>query len=158
MHKNILKLRGVYPPEAMMHFSLFQISLPFPNHFQTPWKMFPILLFPPKIPYDFVKFTCFLHTLCVFRFPTYFDHDAFMHHTMHVLDAHAQIRWNPKSKLPKWLLVVSLMSSSVYPIGAKLRGSQTFSTTWCRRDTLWAGCYMYTMHDKIHIRARMLRR
>jgi len=106
--------------------------------------MFPILLFPPKIPYDFVKFTCFLHTLCVFRFPTYFDHDAFMHHTMHVLDAHAQIRWNPKSKLPKWLLVVSLMSSSVYPIGAKLRGSQTFSTTWCRRDTMWAGCYMYT--------------
>jgi len=33
-----------------------------------------------------VKFTCSLHTLCVFRFP-YFDHDAFMHHTMHVLDA-----------------------------------------------------------------------
>ena len=35
------------------------------------------------------KFTCFLHTLCVFRFPPYFDHDAFMHHPMHLglLDA-----------------------------------------------------------------------
>ena len=31
----------------------------------------------------------FLHTFCVFRFPPYFDHDAFMHHTMHVLDAPA---------------------------------------------------------------------
>ena len=38
-------------------------------------------------PPNFVKFTCFLHTLCVLRFPAKFDHDAFMHHTMHVLDA-----------------------------------------------------------------------
>ena len=29
---------------------------------------------------------CFLHTLLLFLFPS-FDHDAFMHHTMHVLDA-----------------------------------------------------------------------
>ena len=30
----------------------------------------------------------FLHSLLsVFSFPPYFDHDAFMHHTMHVLDA-----------------------------------------------------------------------
>ena len=36
---------------------------------------------------SFVKFSCFLHTFCDFRFPPYFDHDAFMHHTMHVLDA-----------------------------------------------------------------------
>src|SRR6218665_2451715 len=36
------------------------------------------------------KFTWFLHILCVlciFRFPPYFDHDAFMHHPMQVLDA-----------------------------------------------------------------------
>jgi len=39
--------------------------------------------FPPVLG----KFTCFLHGLCVFRFPPYFDHDAFMHHPMHVLDA-----------------------------------------------------------------------
>ena len=32
------------------------------------------------------KFTSFLHTLCVFRFPPYFDRDAFMHRPMHVLD------------------------------------------------------------------------
>ena len=35
---------------------------------------------------DFVQFTCFLPTLCVFCFPLV-DHDAFMHRTMHVLDA-----------------------------------------------------------------------
>jgi len=29
----------------------------------------------------------FLHTLRVFRFHPYFYHDAFMHHTMHVLNA-----------------------------------------------------------------------
>src|SRR6218665_893367 len=47
------------------------------------------LFFPPYF-YNFPpvlgKFTCFLHTLRVFRSP-YFDHDAFMHHPMHVLDA-----------------------------------------------------------------------
>jgi len=32
------------------------------------------------------KIYVFLHTLCVFRFP-HFDHDTFMHHTKHVLDA-----------------------------------------------------------------------
>ena len=55
------------------------------------------LLFPPyfqKFPPVFEKFTCFLHTFCVFRFPPYFDHDAFMHQPMHVLDApeHTQIK------------------------------------------------------------------
>jgi len=34
----------------------------------------------------------FLHALCVFRFP-YFDHDAFMHHTMHVLDAPGYVQF-----------------------------------------------------------------
>jgi len=29
----------------------------------------------------------FLYTLLVFRFPPYIYHNAFMHHTMHVLDA-----------------------------------------------------------------------
>ena len=32
-------------------------------------------MYPPI----FEKFTCFLHTFCVFRFPLYFHHDAFMH-------------------------------------------------------------------------------
>ena len=36
-------------------------------------------------PSVFKQFTSFLNTLRVF--PPYFDHDAFMHHPMHVLDA-----------------------------------------------------------------------
>ena len=40
-----------------------------------------------KFPPVFQKFNTFLHTLRVF--PPYFDHDAFMHHPMHVLDAPA---------------------------------------------------------------------
>jgi len=39
--------------------------------------------FPPSFPKIHVYFTCFT---CI-SFPPYFDHDAFMHHTMHVLDA-----------------------------------------------------------------------
>src|SRR6218665_2717774 len=70
----------VHPPEAMMHFPLFQISLYFRKFFQTPWKIFPILPFPKKL-------RVFTYFLC-FSFPQpKFDHDAFMHHTMHVLDA-----------------------------------------------------------------------
>jgi len=39
--------------------------------------------FPPFFRYIYVGFTYFV----LFSFPPYFDHDAFMHHTMHVLDA-----------------------------------------------------------------------
>src|SRR6218665_2852742 len=38
------------------------------------------------------KFTCFSHTLRVFPSFPYFDHDAFMPHPMHVLDAPGQIK------------------------------------------------------------------
>src|SRR6218665_3388901 len=54
--------------------------------FPPDWQKF---LFPPtftNFPPVFGKFTSFLHTFCVY-FPPYFDHDAFMHHPMHVLDA-----------------------------------------------------------------------
>jgi len=47
------------------------------------------------------KFTCFLHTLCVFRFPPYFDHDAFMHHPMHVLDAPDNDHSRPRSGISR---------------------------------------------------------
>jgi len=60
-------------------FSLFQYISPFSRK----------LLFPPTFknsPPVLEKFTCFLHTLCI-SFPPYFDHDAFMHRPMHVLDA-----------------------------------------------------------------------
>jgi len=62
------------------NFSIFPISLHFP-------LFRPTLLFPPTFTNFLpVFFNGILHTLCVFRFP-YFDHDAFMHNTMHVLDA-----------------------------------------------------------------------
>ena len=61
-------------------FSLFQYISPlFREHVSFP-PTFPN--FPPLLG----KFTCFL-ILYVYFFPPYFDHDAFMHHPMHVLDA-----------------------------------------------------------------------
>src|SRR6218665_2721559 len=44
-------------------------------------------------PYFDKEFTCF-SILYVFSFPSYFDHDTFMHHTMEVLDAHADLLAN----------------------------------------------------------------
>jgi len=38
----------------------------------------------------FEKFTCF-YMLCVYFVSPYCDHAAFMHHTMHVLDAPVRI-------------------------------------------------------------------
>ena len=62
--------------------SVFPVSVHFPlfreNYYSPTFKNLPPVL---------GKFTCFLHALCVFRFPPYFDHDAFIHHPMHVLDA-----------------------------------------------------------------------
>src|SRR6218665_1440416 len=61
---------------------IFAISVHFPPVSRK--LFFPpssLQIFPPVLG----KFTCFLHTLRVF--PPYFDHDAFMHHPMHVLDA-----------------------------------------------------------------------
>jgi len=58
-----------------------------------------------KFPPDFVKFTCYLHTFCVFRFPLYFHHDAFMHHTMHVLDAPGRERYHSTTAPPQSLRV-----------------------------------------------------
>ena len=82
-------------PETMMHFPpLFQIppiSKKVPPILAVSVHFPPVsqkLFFPPyfyKFPPVLGKFTCFLHTLRVF--PPYFDHDAFMHHPMHVLDA-----------------------------------------------------------------------
>src|SRR6218665_1065663 len=92
--------RGVHPPiplKAMMHFPLFQISLLFSKNFQTVENFQNLtfsrkflhfhpffshrpqisrkLLFPSafkSFPTVLEKFTCFLHTFCVFRFPPYF--------------------------------------------------------------------------------------
>ena len=61
------------------------IILPRTLHFPPIWKN---LLFAPTFltSPDFVKFTCFCILYMFFILP-YFDHDAFKHHTMHVLDA-----------------------------------------------------------------------
>src|SRR6218665_1806564 len=93
------------PSEAMMYFPLFQISSYFrkilrlcENFFEFPpyfscFSTFPPVsgnfLFPPyfsKCPPVLEKFTCFTYFMCI-SFPPYFDHDAFMHHPMYVLDA-----------------------------------------------------------------------
>jgi len=82
-----------HPQKFLMTFFLlidhkFRIS-PYFRYFRTFPPCFakiilsPLLLqiFPPVLG----KFTCFLHALRVYS--PYFDHDAFMHHPMHVLDA-----------------------------------------------------------------------
>ena len=67
---------------------IFPVSI----HFPLFWEIFlspyfcKISPYFAKFPSDFVKVTC-LHTLRVFSH--YFYHDAFMHHTMHVLNAPA---------------------------------------------------------------------
>jgi len=106
--------RGVHPPEAMMHFPPVSDFPPFPKHFSDSVDNFPNFTFSRKIsqfssakisenyyfplllqifPYFykflsvFGKFTCFFTYFMFISFPLYFDHEAFMHHTMHVLDA-----------------------------------------------------------------------
>ena len=67
-------LNSPYFPSFSTFPSLFRENYYFPPTFTN---------FPPV----FEKLTCFLYTLMCSSFPPYFDHDAFMHHTMHVLDA-----------------------------------------------------------------------
>src|SRR6218665_3282879 len=88
------KFLHFHPPKFLMTFFLvidhkFRISPLFSLFQYIPPCFAKIILspyfykFPPPV---LDKFTCFLHTLRVFCSP-YFDHDAFMHHPMHVLDA-----------------------------------------------------------------------
>ena len=63
-----------------VHSPLFSKKYYFPPYFQK---------FPPCFSKIHLLFTYFL---CI-SFPPYFDHDAFMHHPMHVLDAPAPILW-----------------------------------------------------------------
>ena len=62
--------RGIHPSELMMHIA-------YSPYFPKIFKCRPI----------FVQFT-FLCLIYVFASP-YFDHDVFMHHALHVLDATA---------------------------------------------------------------------
>jgi len=76
-------LRGIHPPKPMMH---IVYSLYFPK------KCFP--LFPQNLyifPYISAKFM-FLGLIYGFLLPPYFDHDAFMHHALHVPDTPGRIK------------------------------------------------------------------
>ena len=75
-----------FPPifAVSVHFPLFRENDSFPPYFYK---------FPPALR----KFTCFLHTLRVL-FSPYFDHDALMHHPMHVLDAHVYRQQNKSER------------------------------------------------------------
>ena len=64
---------GVHPPKPIMHFP------PLSEHLSESVENV------HNFPTIFVKFLCVLPHLCIFASP-YFDHDAFMHHTIHVLD------------------------------------------------------------------------
>ena len=69
------------PSEAMMLFPQFQIPSPyFRKNVRLRWKFCQFYLSP--------KFFLDFHQLQLSDdLSPYFDHDAFMHHTMHVLDA-----------------------------------------------------------------------
>jgi len=79
-------------------FSFFQSIPPILENFSFPTFQ----NFPP----DFLKCPCSVHAFCDFRFSPYFDHDAFMHHTMHVLYASKQKRLNTQghTEALTWIL------------------------------------------------------
>ena len=68
-------------------FPLFQQTLNASPYFREIYRSSPI----------FVHFTCF--ALFTFSVSPYFDHDAFMHHVLHLLDVPARIRSNLLSSL-----------------------------------------------------------
>ena len=84
------------PPETMMHFPpCFRFSPLFQKNFSDFLKNFNNLTFSRKISWLsaakisddlFYANSPAFYILYVY-FPPYFDHDAFMHHPMHVLDA-----------------------------------------------------------------------
>ena len=88
------KFLNFHPPKFLMTFFSHQpliSNLPLFSLFQyiSPYlekKLFFLPYFKKFSLPVFAKFTCFLHTLGFLVSP-YFYHEAFMHHTMHVLDA-----------------------------------------------------------------------
>src|SRR6218665_588983 len=66
-------------------FPILPVSVHFLHYFAK------IIISPTfrNVPPVFVKCTCFFYILYVYFVPSYFCHDAFMHHTKHVLDTPA---------------------------------------------------------------------
>ena len=81
------KHTGVHPNTSMMYI----VDSPY---FHKIYK-FPYFSKIYKFPY-FRSIYCFC---LIYVFPPYFDHDAFMHHALHVLDASACININKKQKV-----------------------------------------------------------
>src|SRR6218665_2458579 len=76
-------------PQILFRISpLFRCFSTFPPLFRENYSFPPTLTnFPPSFRQINLLFTCFTSI----SFPPYFDHDAFMHHPMHVLDASARL-------------------------------------------------------------------
>ena len=88
--------RASIPSEAMMHFPFVSDFSPVSEKFSDSVENFPNfppistkLFFPPTFKNSplFSENLRAIYILCVFFVSPYFCHDAFMHHTMHVLDA-----------------------------------------------------------------------
>src|SRR6218665_491680 len=75
---------GVHPPKPMMH---IELSPYFPKICNSP------------IFAEFMHFPLFSFNLRFFFFSPYFDHDAFMHHASHILNAPAFWGLNQKTPL-----------------------------------------------------------
>src|SRR6218665_863227 len=79
------KFLDFHPPKFLMTFFEFPPFFPCFSTFPPVSRslLFPLLL---KIPLCLRKIhLLFTYFMCI-SFPPYFDHDAFMHHPMHVLD------------------------------------------------------------------------
>ena len=82
------------------YFPCFSIFTLFHENFHFPYFS--------KYSLSFRKIFVFLFTyfMCI-SFPPYFDHDAFMHHSMHVLDASAPLPLNPGSEYSPSILTLT---------------------------------------------------
>src|SRR6218665_2535917 len=124
------KFMDFHPPKFLMTFLVidhkFRIPLIFPVSVHFPHVSRKLLFPPPLFRENYfllyfenfpsfrkihMLFTCFM---CI-SFPPYFDHDAFMHHPMHVLDAPVLRHYNYIVKFPlfNYLFVVSLLCSQL---------------------------------------------
>jgi len=91
--QTLWKIFKILPfPEKFLDFNPPKFLMTFFSHQPVTVHFLPVsrkLLFPyfDKFPLWFRKIhLLFTNFLCI-SFPPYFDHDAFMHHPMHVLDA-----------------------------------------------------------------------
>src|SRR6218665_2671691 len=73
-----------HPTECNFSCTMNACSPNFHKMYKPP-HLFKMYTFPS----DFCKNVCFVWFNLRFLLPPYFDHDAFMHHTLHVLDAPA---------------------------------------------------------------------